>query len=982
MEENLSLGSSANPKPAAPAAAPLLQPTNLGQNKRGMSLFVPATFSLGSAASAASAAPASGKPFQAPSLAGGWMQSRADSLPPGVLPPIPPVAVSLSVSRQGEHPGLLRRVVGLPVRFSTWDEYLRSWSGALEEAMQLAIDDAVIRYRRHLVALAPTVMPGAVAKAEKRCPHGPVRLGVSSKPGPNQGRCYYMCRRPPCDFFEWAEASDGDSEAVVAKLRAANLPLVDRGSTMKLQGSLRRAGAPAYLCAGVGLARGAKLRLELGSENKEHSSAYSRDDVWVVSTHALLERAAHGYIAVARSVYHGPSSSGSMELQVVASAGAIPPGEKSLFALRAVNLASEFVELAGLQDTRAAEFLLLPSLLHGTGGPAAASVRTLLPGSASGPMFGRGALPAEATAAARAAAVSRFRLNDDQLRLVDRALTWSEAPSEEGRILLLRGTFGSGKSCTLVSLLMALVAQFEAAGRADDCRILVCCATNHAVDRVLCELEHQGFTRFVRVGSVRRMAGEVLPYAVGNLDVAAAASSSTAPGEPAAPDASSSAETLKELRERLKEASSPREIRLVQTAIAEVRSGVMHRRAQQVKAVPIVGATISAATFPVFKGCRFGLVVVDECTQMTETASVIPLTRFRAERVILSGDPRQLPPVMPFEGASPGGLDRTLFDRMLLAGAPTVDLRWQYRCHPAISAIANRMFYGGSLIDGVDAEQRGPLAPMPVAWVMDVDHGSGEVPHPGGSLSNQAEAEAMAHLVRLLLEAGVRAGQIGIISLYRAQVDALKAAIERVVPQAAQAATGKRRRKAARPTTATGKKKKKAKVAPENENENENEDEGEDEGEDEDEDGSSSKSGGSRQQRDEGADEADAGELGDEEGAAALNADEGDGVEIATVDSYQGREKEIILLSMVKSSPSPGAADFSEDPRRANVALTRAKRHFVLCGHYSALSSGPTWGGIARAIRDSGGPGWKVPSSEVHTASSLAGLFRVNEGGN
>ena len=39
---------------------------------------------------------------------------------------------------------------------------------------------------------------------------------------------------------------------------------------------------------------------------------------------------------------------------------------------------------------------------------------------------------------------------------------------------------------------------------------------------------------------------------------------------------------------------------------------------------------------------------------------------------------------------------------------PTL-LRTQYRCHPNISAVANKLFYGGMLMDGVSAEQRSPV---------------------------------------------------------------------------------------------------------------------------------------------------------------------------------------------------------------------------------------------------------------------------------
>lgn len=44
-----------------------------------------------------------------------------------------------------------------------------------------------------------------------------------------------------------------------------------------------------------------------------------------------------------------------------------------------------------------------------------------------------------------------------------------------------------------------------------------------------------------------------------------------------------------------------------------------------------------------------------------------------------------------------------------LQGHEPVLLRTQYRCHPAISAVANELFYEGHLIDGVSEEERRPL---------------------------------------------------------------------------------------------------------------------------------------------------------------------------------------------------------------------------------------------------------------------------------
>ena len=56
-------------------------------------------------------------------------------------------------------------------------------------------------------------------------------------------------------------------------------------------------------------------------------------------------------------------------------------------------------------------------------------------------------------------------------------------------------------------------------------------------------------------------------------------------------------------------------------------------------------------------------------------------------------------------------------------------------------------------------------------------------------------------------------------------------------------------------------------------------------------------------------------------------------VEVATVDGFQGREKEAIVISAVRSSEGGGGGvGFLAEPRRMNVAVTRARRHCALIG--------------------------------------------------
>ncbi len=63
-------------------------------------------------------------------------------------------------------------------------------------------------------------------------------------------------------------------------------------------------------------------------------------------------------------------------------------------------------------------------------------------------------------------------------------------------------------------------------------------------------------------------------------------------------------------------------------------------------------------------------------------------------------------------------------------------------------------------------------------------------------------------------------------------------------------------------------------------------------------------------------------------------------LEIGTVDGFQGREKEVVIITMTRSN-SIGEIGFLADTRRTNVALTRAKRKLIVIGDSATLGVNP-----------------------------------------
>ncbi|KAG1576061.1 hypothetical protein G6F50_000527 [Rhizopus delemar] len=585
-------------------------------------------------------------------------------------------------------------------------------------------------------------------------------------------------------------------------------------------------------------------RYRLVIRNKEHYSKYNKDDIWVISKLPSFEPS---QTFLARSVYFGPFSDGTLEIDCISPRDArvsakVVSETRSIYALRTISASSEFMMLDTLED-KLEELPLLRYIL----GESQRKKEDLLP-PAPMPTLASIQLRRDDCVDIEARlyeTIDRYKLNNDQENVLRRVASsvitapgWNE--DTEHPVVLVHGVYGSGKSFLAAVIIIFIQELLEAVNthRASEdqiqFKILVSSMTNVAVDRILQTLLKLGYDHFIRIGSMKKIAKNLLPFT--------------------AKARVSSNEELKELEQMLDDGqNSEEDLDHIATAIQRFRKS---ESATQIHTANVVGTTFMSSTFEIFNDIKFPLVLVDESSQLMEPLTMVPLARFSCNRLVMIGDPLQLPPtlVSPAEDNKVGkGLDKTLFDRFIEMGHDSIMLRTQYRCHPKISAISNKLFYDRRLLNGITAEDRKPLIEgLPTVIFVDVG-GTEQKSLRTNSFWNDTEVDVSARIIQSMVDLRVPPNDLGVISLYKEQADRLSDRLDAM-------------------------------------------------------------------------------------GNNSLTKS----VQISTVDAFQGGEKNVIILSTVRTSESA----FMHNEPRINVALTRAKRHLIILGNRNLLLMNELWSKI------------------------------------
>ena len=453
---------------------------------------------------------------------------------------------------------------------------------------------------------------------------------------------------------------------------------------------------------------------------------------------------------------------------------------------------------------------------------------------------------------------------------------WLNASQEKAADLVLRakdvavvhGPPGTGKTTTLVEAI------YEALHR--EVQVLVCAQSNMAVDWISEKLSERG-VNILRIGNPTRVTDRMLNDTYERRFERHPLYDQLWGIRRNIRQLYDSREGNRENRHqkiaRLKERAAELEYTINESLFADAR---------------VIACTLTGSAHPLLTGRRFGTLFIDEAAQALEASCWIAIQK--ADRVILAGDHRQLPPTIKSPAALSGGLDKTLMQTICENKPRCVSmLTIQYRMSDEIMQFPNREFYDGLLHSDPSVKYRGILDwDTAIEWVesdLETENGkrktenedltpksnsfhlsdftfpfsSGEtLASDGLSRINPVEAELALQTLHNYIE---RIGKdrilherldIGIISPYKGQVQLLRRMI--------------RRNSWWKPLRHL--------------------------------------------------------------------------ISVNTVDGFQGQERDIILISMVRNNEQ-GQVGFLSDLRRMNVAITRARYKLIVLGSTETLCRHP-----------------------------------------
>ncbi len=292
---------------------------------------------------------------------------------------------------------------------------------------------------------------------------------------------------------------------------------------------------------------------------------------------------------------------------------------------------------------------------------------------------------------------------------------------------LIQGPAGTGKTHVIAKTAIFLAERSE--------KVLLTAFTNRAVDNICNYLIQNNFHNFIRLGATHSIQKEIEDY------------------------------TLNSFKEKNKDKPT----------------------SEILEQIPIIVATTSTISNPVFEKLGIQTIIIDEASQMTEPTVVSAL--MEGNRFVLVGDHKQLPPVVQSLQAQKEGMSESMFERFAQTFPDSVHLLTdQFRMNDRIIEYSNDRFYEGKLkaFDNKVSKQNlndlknfiGNFLELDDSIIYDPDFPLVFVPIKGifqpDKKLNKAEAEKVAQIASRFLKLGLSTNQIGVICPYRGQVGEIR----------------------------------------------------------------------------------------------------------------------------------------------------------------------------------------------------------------
>ena len=236
-------------------------------------------------------------------------------------------------------------------------------------------------------------------------------------------------------------------------------------------------------------------------------------------------------------------------------------------------------------------------------------------------------------------------------------------------------------------------------------QVLVCAQSNMAVDWISEKLVDRGIN-VLRIGNPTRVNDKMLGFTYERRFES----------HPDYPQLWAIRKAIRELRSNRKKGSESfhQKMDRLRSRAAEIEIRI---NAELFGEARVIACTLVGSAHRLLEGMKFGTLFIDEAAQALEAACWIPMRR--ASRVILAGDHCQLPPTVKSIAALRAGLSKTLMERIAENKPEVVTLlKIQYRMNEDIMRFSSDWFYGGQVESAPQIKYRSILDfDHPITWI-------------------------------------------------------------------------------------------------------------------------------------------------------------------------------------------------------------------------------------------------------------------------